>query len=96
MKKNVVNYIALVLKTLWREAEWSRVVVAVEAKSLALASTKDQNSFCFSSWNQKILSSPHPKNSQMKEETKEKEPPPKENWTPFRSLESTITQWVLY
>lgn len=32
-------------------AEWSSVVV-VEAKSLALVCTKDQNRFCFSIWNQ--------------------------------------------
>lgn len=56
-------------------SEWQKKqsVVVVEAKSLALVSTKDQNRFCFSSWNQKILPPP---NSQMKEETKEKESPP--------------------
>lgn len=51
-------------------AEWSSVVV-VEAKSLALVCTKDQNRFCFSIWNQNNFP---PQNPQMKKKKKKKTP----------------------
>lgn len=81
-------------------AEWSSVVV-VEAKSLALVCTKDQNRFCFSIWNQNNFP---PQNPQMKKKKKKETPKIKnkkqnkteKNWTPFRSLEPTIAQWFLY
>lgn len=55
-------------------AEWSSVVVVVvvEAKSLALVCTKDQNRFCFSIWNQnkKIFFSKSPNEKEKKKEKK--------------------------
>lgn len=51
-------------------AEWSSVVV-VEAKSLALVCTKDQNRFCFSIWNQNNFP---PQNPQMKKKKKKENP----------------------
>lgn len=61
-------------------AEWSSVVV-VEAKSLALVCTKDQNRFCFSIWNQNNFP---PQNPQMKKKKKRnpqnKKQKTKQNW----------------
>lgn len=81
-------------------AEWNSVEV-VEAKSLALICTKDQNRFVFLFGTKNKLSSQNP---QMKKNNKQNPPPRKQkqnktktkNWIPFRSLESTVTQWFLY
>lgn len=56
-------------------AEWSSVVV-VEAKSLALVCTKDQNRFCFSIWNQNNFP---PQNPQMKKGGKKRKKETQEN-----------------
>lgn len=85
-------------------AEWSSVVV-VEAKSLALVCTKDQNRFVFlfgtknknfppkyPKWKRKKKK----KNLKIRKLKDQKQNQKNKNWTPFRSLEPTITQWFLY
>lgn len=91
----------------WVNGRMKQCGWVVVAKSLALVCTKDQNRFCFSTWNQKKKKFFFfPQNPQMKkkQKKKKKEKTKKQNqnkienknWTPFRSLEPTITQWFLY
>ena len=105
-KKNVVNYIALFLIMLqWVNGRMKQCGWVVVAKSLALVCTKDQNRFCFSIWNKKkkkknFFPPKSPNEKESKKRKKFKKPKKQiqnktenKNWTPFRSLEPTITQW---
>lgn len=73
-------------------AEWSSVVVVVEAKSLALVCTKIKIGFVFLFGTKKNFFSQNPQVKKKKTQTNKKNPnknKPK-NWTPFRSLNQQL------